>query len=229
MRKRRLLLVEDNEKILKGNKRLLEWEGYEVDAAKSLAQAREYFEKECPDAVILDIMLPDEDGLQILKKLRLNHKTVLVPVIMVTAKTTELDKVKGLDLGADDYLSKPFGVMELISRVKALLRRSASIQKKEEYEFEDIILNDSKHEVHTAQGKCDLTYKEYELLKYLIMNEGIVLTRDRLMEEIWGMDFTGESRTLDMHIKTLRQKLGPSGKLIQTVRNVGYSLNHIRD
>ena len=186
-------------------------------------------ERETPSLVLLDIMLPDEDGLQILKKLRLNHKTVLVPVIMVTAKTTELDKVKGLDLGADDYLSKPFGVMELISRVKALLRRSASIQKKEEYEFEDIILNDSKHEVHTAQGKCDLTYKEYELLKYLIMNEGIVLTRDRLMEEIWGMDFTGESRTLDMHIKTLRQKLGPSGKLIQTVRNVGYSLNHIRD
>ena len=148
---------------------------------------------------------------------------------MVSAKTTERDKVKWLVLGADDYLSKPFGVMELISRVKALLRRSASIQKKEEYEFEDIILNDSKHEVHTAQGKCDLTYKEYELLKYLIMNEGIVLTRDRLMEEIWGMDFTGESRTLDMHIKTLRQKLGPSGKLIQTVRNVGYSLNHIRD
>ena len=182
-----------------------------------------------PELVLLDIMLPDEDGLQILKKLRLNHKTVLVPVIMVTEKTTELDKVKGLDLGADDYLSKPFGVMELISRVKALLRRSASIQKKEEYEFEDIILNDSKHEVHTAQGKCELTYKEYELLKYLIMNEGIVLTRDRLMEEIWGMDFTGESRTLDMHIKTLRQKLGPSGKLIQTVRNVGYSLNHIRD
>ena len=229
MKGKRLLLVEDNEKILRGNQRLLEWEGYEVDAARTLEQAEQCFEARRPDAVILDIMLPDEDGLQILKKLRLNHKTVLVPVIMVTAKTTELDKVKGLDLGADDYLSKPFGVMELISRVKALLRRSASIQKKEEYEFEDIILNDSKHEVHTAQGKCDLTYKEYELLKYLIMNEGIVLTRDRLMEEIWGMDFTGESRTLDMHIKTLRQKLGPSGKLIQTVRNVGYSLNHIRD
>lgn len=165
-----------------------------------------------------------------MKKLRLNHSTVLVPVIMVTAKTTELDKVKmGWILVRMIYLTKPFGVMELISRVKALLRRSASIHKKEVYEFEDITLNDSKHAVHTAQGKCDLTYKEYELLKYLIMNEGIVLTRDRLMEEIWGMDFTGESRTLDMHIKTLRQKLGPSGKLIQTVRNVGYSLNHIRN
>ena len=148
---------------------------------------------------------------------------------MVTAKTTELDKVKGLDMGADDYLTKPFGVMELISRVKALLRRSASIQKKEVYEFEDIRLDDSRHEVQTSKGICDLTYKEYELLKYLIINEGLVLTRDRLMEEIWGTDFAGESRTLDMHIKTLRQKLGDSGKLIQTVRNVGYSLNHIRN
>lgn len=219
-----IYIVEDDKNIQEIESFALKNSGYEV---RGFEYAKDFYaalDEQIPDLVLLDIMLPDEDGLQILKKLRLNHKTVLVPVIMVTAKTTELDKVKGLDLGADDYLSKPFGVMELISRVKALLRRSASIQKKEEYEFEDIILNDSKHEVHTAQGKC-----EYELLKYLIMNEGIVLTRDRLMEEIWGMDFTGESRTLDMHIKTLRQKLGPSGKLIQTVRNVGYSLNHIRD
>ena len=211
-----IYIVEDDKNIQEIESFALKNSGYEV---RGFEYAKDFYaalDEQIPDLVLLDIMLPDEDGLQILKKLRLNHKTVLVPVIMVTAKTTELDKVKGLDLGADDYLSKPFGVMELISRVKA-------------YEFEDIILNDSKHEVHTAQGKCDLTYKEYELLKYLIMNEGIVLTRDRLMEEIWGMDFTGESRTLDMHIKTLRQKLGPSGKLIQTVRNVGYSLNHIRD
>ena len=226
----RILVVEDDTAISELICMNLEVTGYEVVPVLDGNEVEGTLEKEENfDLALLDIMLPDENGLQILKKLRLNHKTVLVPVIMVTAKTTELDKVKGLDLGADDYLSKPFGVMELISRVKALLRRSASIQKKEEYEFEDIILNDSKHEVYTAQGKCDLTYKEYELLKYLIMNEGIVLTRDRLMEEIWGMDFTGESRTLDMHIKTLRQKLGPSGKLIQTVRNVGYSLNHIRD
>ena len=200
--------------------------------AKGLVNGEQLFEELgnlIPDLILLDIMLPGDDGYTILAKIRQMPEVREVPVIMVTAKGAEFDKVKGLDLGADEYLTKPFGVMELISRVKALLRRSASIQKKEEYEFEDIILNDSKHEVHTAQGKCDLTYKEYELLKYLIMNEGIVLTRDRLMEEIWGMDFTGESRTLDMHIKTLRQKLGPSGKLIQTVRNVGYSLNHIRD
>lgn len=200
--------------------------------AKGFAEGAEFMEAlafDTPELILLDIMLPDEDGLQVLQKLRMNRKTVLIPVIMVTAKTTELDKVKGLDMGADDYLTKPFGVMELISRVKALLRRSASIRKKDVYEFEDIRLDDSKHEVYTSQGKCELTYKEYELLKYLIMNEGIVLTRDRIMENIWGVDFTGESRTLDMHIKTLRQKLGSSGKLVQTVRNVGYSLNHIRD
>ena len=225
----KILIVEDEPSLRELIQRSLEKERYVVETASDFHSALRKVEDYNYDCILLDIMLPDEDGLQILKKLRLNHRTVLVPVIMVTAKTTELDKVKGLDLGADDYLTKPFGVMELISRVKALLRRSASIQKKEVYEFEDITLNDSKHEVHTAQGKCDLTYKEYELLKYLIMNEGIVLTRDRLMEEIWGMDFTGESRTLDMHIKTLRQKLGPSGKLIQTVRNVGYSLNHIRN
>lgn len=224
-----IYIVEDDKNIQEIESFALKNSGYEVRGFECAKDFYGALDEQIPDLVLLDIMLPDEDGLQILKKLRLNHRTVLVPVIMVTAKTTELDKVKGLDLGADDYLTKPFGVMELISRVKALLRRSASIQKKEVYEFEDITLNDSKHEVHTAQGKCDLTYKEYELLKYLIMNEGIVLTRDRLMEEIWGMDFTGESRTLDMHIKTLRQKLGPSGKLIQTVRNVGYSLNHIRN
>ena len=203
--------------------------GFEAKGLENGTQLFEELGNLIPDLILLDIMLPGDDGYTILEKIRQMPEVRDVPVIMVTAKGAEFDKVKGLDLGADDYLSKPFGVMELISRVKALLRRSASIQKKEEYEFEDIILNDSKHEVYTAQGKCDLTYKEYELLKYLIMNEGIVLTRDRLMEEIWGMDFTGESRTLDMHIKTLRQKLGPSGKLIQTVRNVGYSLNHIRD
>ena len=224
-----IYVVEDDKNIQEIETFALANVGYEVKGFDSATDFYAALNETAPDLILLDIMLPDEDGLSIVKKLRTRQDTVLVPVIMVTAKTTELDKVKGLDLGADDYLSKPFGVMELISRVKALLRRSASIQKKEEYEYEDIILNDSKHEVHTAQGKCDLTYKEYELLKYLIMNEGIVLTRDRLMEEIWGMDFTGESRTLDMHIKTLRQKLGPSGKLIQTVRNVGYSLNHIRD
>ncbi len=224
-----IYVVEDDKNIQEIECFALKNAGYEAvgfDMAKDFYQA---LDKKLPELILLDIMLPDEDGLQVLRKLRMNKTTVLIPVIMVTAKTTEIDKVKGLDMGADDYLTKPFGVMELISRVKALLRRSVSVRQKEVYEFEDICLNDSRHEVYAGQNKCDLTYKEYELLKYLLVNAGLVLTRDRIMEEIWGTDFTGESRTLDMHIKTLRQKLGASGKLIQTVRNVGYSLNHIRN
>lgn len=224
-----IYIVEDDKNIQEIEMFALKNAGYEVKGFEMAKDFYQALDTQVPELILLDIMLPDEDGLKVLQKLRLNKSTVLIPVIMVTAKTTELDKVKGLDMGADDYLTKPFGVMELISRVKALLRRSASIQKKEVYEFEDIRLDDSRHEVQTSKGICDLTYKEYELLKYLIINEGLVLTRDRLMEEIWGTDFAGESRTLDMHIKTLRQKLGDSGKLIQTVRNVGYSLNHIRN
>lgn len=224
-----IYIVEDDKNIQEIEMFALKNAGYEVEGFETAKDFYQALDTQVPELILLDIMLPDEDGLKVLQKLRLNKSTVLIPVIMVTAKTTELDKVKGLDMGADDYLTKPFGVMELISRVKALLRRSASIQKKEVYEFEDIRLDDSRHEVQTSKGICDLTYKEYELLKYLIINEGLVLTRDRLMEEIWGTDFAGESRTLDMHIKTLRQKLGDSGKLIQTVRNVGYSLNHIRN
>lgn len=224
-----IYIVEDDKNIQEIEMFALKNAGYEVKGFEMAKDFYQALDTQVPELILLDIMLPDEDGLKVLQKLRLNKSTVLIPVIMVTAKTTELDKVKGLDMGADDYLTKPFGVMELISRVKALLRRSASIQKKEVYEFEDIRLDDSRHEVQTSKGICELTYKEYELLKYLIINEGLVLTRDRLMEEIWGTDFAGESRTLDMHIKTLRQKLGDSGKLIQTVRNVGYSLNHIRN
>ena len=147
--------------------------------------------------------------------------THLVPVIMVTAKTSELDKVKGLDSGADDYITKPFGVMELISRVKALLRRAVP-QKQALLSFDGVTVDDSKHVV-TANGvPCELTYKEYELLKFLMLNHGIVLSRDKIMERVWGFDYEGESRTVDMHIKTLRQKLGNTGSAIKTVRNVGY-------
>ena len=171
-------------------------------------------------------MLPDEDGLEILEKLRKSRETVMIPVIMVTAKTTEIDKVRGLDMGADDYISKPFGVLELIARVKALLRRSSDVLDTSYYEFEDIVLDDKKHEVQTAEGKVELTFKEYQLLKMLMQYQGMVVKRSHLMDEIWGTDFTGESRTLDMHIRTLRKKLGDSGRFIQTVRNVGYALNH---
>lgn len=224
-----IYIVEDDKNIQEIEGFALKNAGYRALGFELAADFYKALEEETPELIILDVMLPDESGLKALQKIRANKATALIPVIMVTAKTTELDKVKGLDMGADDYLTKPFGVMELISRVKALLRRSPSAAKQSMFEFADIRMDDEKHEVQTSQGKCDLTYKEYELLKYLMMNEGIVLTRNRLMEEIWGTDFAGESRTLDMHIKTLRQKLGTSGKLIQTIRNVGYSLNQVSE
>ena len=147
-----------------------------------------------------------------------------MPIILVTAKTTEIDKVKGLDIGADDYLTKPFGVMELISRVKALLRRSKSIKEDQVIKIKNVTLDSEKRTVHVDDTICELTYKEFELLKLLMVNAGIVLRREVIMMDVWGTDYEGESRTLDMHIKTLRQKLGDAGNMIKTVRNVGYKL-----
>lgn len=175
-----------------------------------------------PDLVLLDIMLPDEDGLEILKKIRNVPETRKIPVIMVTAKTTEIDKVKGLDLGADDYLTKPFGVMELISRVKALLRRSSGMDEDKFLSLGEIFLDGEKHVIYVDDELCELTYKEFELLRLLMQNRGIVLKRELIMERIWSLDYEGESRTLDVHIKTLRQKLKAAGSRIKTVRNVGY-------
>ena len=169
-------------------------------------------------------MLPNEDGLSILRRLRDSSKWNSIPVIMVTAKDTEIDKVKGLDLGADDYITKPFGIMELISRVKALLRRVQIIENKSTFQYNNIILNDEKRTVTADGNNIELTYKEYELLKLLLMNKGIVLSRNKIMEHVWGFDYEGESRTVDMHVKTLRQKLGESGKAVKTVRNVGYKI-----
>lgn len=175
-----------------------------------------------PDLILLDIMLPDEDGLSILKKIRNAPETKKIPVIMVTAKTTEIDKVKGLDLGADDYLTKPFGVMELISRVKALLRRSKGMEEEKFLTLGNISVDFEKHTVYVDDEQVELTFKEFELLKLLIQNQGIVLKRDVIMDRIWSLDYEGESRTLDVHIKTLRHKLKDSGNRIKTVRNVGY-------
>ncbi|SEW45261.1 response regulator transcription factor [[Clostridium] fimetarium] len=187
--------------------------------------AKDFFKKvaeKVPNLIILDIMLPDEDGLDILKKLRSVSETRKVPIIMITAKTTEIDKVKGLDLGADDYITKPFGVMELISRVKALLRRSADMETEKYLSLNNIFLDNEKHAVYVDNNLCELTFKEYNLLKFLMINTGIVMSRDIILDRIWGLDFEGESRTLDMHIKTLRQKLGEAGSRIKTIRNVGY-------
>ena len=196
-------------------------------AVEEFENAKSFFSRsveKVPDLVLLDIMLPDMDGLEIVKKLRSRPDTVRVPIILVTAKTTELDKVKGLDIGADDYLTKPFGVMELISRVKALLRRSRALQDDKQMVLGDITLDSERREVHVGGELCELTFKEFELLKLLMVNAGIVLHRDTSMSDVWGTDYEGESRTLDMHIKTLRQKLGEAGNMIKTVRNVGYKM-----
>ncbi len=218
-----IYVVEDDKNIREIETFALKNVGYEVEGFECAADFYERLKNRLPDLILLDIMLPDEDGLEIVKKLRESSSTKELPIIMVTAKTTELDKVKGLDIGADDYIVKPFGVMELISRVKALLRRSGTQRYGERtLSIGNVILDREKHTVHVSGKLCELTYKEYELLKLLMTNAGIVTTRETILEKVWGTDFEGESRTLDMHIKTLRQKLKEGGSMIKTVRNVGY-------
>lgn len=218
-----IYVVEDDKNIREIETFALKNVGYEVTGFECAADFFSDLESRIPDLVLLDVMLPDEDGLDIVKKLRENPATKALPIIMVTAKTTELDKVKGLDMGADDYMIKPFGVMELISRVKALLRRSgAHVHEEKTLSLGNVLLDREKHAVYVEQRPCELTYKEYELLKLLMTNAGIVTTRETILEKVWGTDFEGESRTLDMHIKTLRQKLKEGGGMIKTVRNVGY-------
>ena len=179
---------------------------------------------ETPELVLLDIMLPGEDGLTILKKLKSAAKTKDIPVIMLTAKGSEYDKVIGLDSGADDYIAKPFGMMELVSRIKAVLRRTQKNTKDTLYRIENLELDIEKHKVRVDGQDVTLTLKEFEMLEKLIKNQHIVLTRDKLLEEIWGYDFDGETRTVDVHVRTLRQKLGSAGELIETVRGVGYRM-----
>ena len=174
---------------------------------------------------LLDIMLPGEDGFSILKKLKDNETLKDVPVIMITAKTAEYDKVKGLDLGADDYICKPFGMMEFLARVKAVLRRSVSQQKEEDtLVYKELTVKRKQHQVFMKDEIIDLTLKEYSLLEYLMLNEGIVMTRDQILSRIWGYEFDGETRTVDVHIRTLRQKLKAGGEYIETVRGVGYKI-----
>ncbi len=182
-------------------------------------------EKEKPELIVLDIMLPGEDGVEILKKLRENPDTKKIPVIMATAKGTEMDKIHSLDLGADDYLVKPFGVMEMVSRIKAVLRRCGGTEKEQELlSAGDICLNRSGHIVTVEGERVTLTLKEYEILRLFLENPSMVFSREKLLSDVWGVDYMGETRTVDMHIKTLRQKLGESGKMIKTVIGVGYRL-----
>lgn len=224
-----IFCVEDDANIRKLVVYTLESTGFE---AKGFEDGKGFFEeisksKELPDLVLLDIMLPGMDGMEILTRLKNDLRTKEVPVIMATAKGAEYDKVQGLDAGADDYITKPFGMLELVSRVKAVLRRSQkhSEVSKNVIEAKGISIDLKKHEVKAGGEVITLTLKEYELLKRLLQNPNIVLTRDNLLGEIWGYDFDGETRTVDVHVRTLRQKLGEYGDRIETVRGVGYRVS----
>lgn len=223
-----IYIVEDDENIREMEGYALKNIGYEVRGFADGEALFSALSQQIPKLILLDIMLPGDDGLTILRRLRSDRATASIPIIMVTAKTTELDKVKGLDMGADDYISKPFGIMELVSRVKALLRRSQQKSQSGDrsscLSYGGIEIDDSARRVSVNGLAVDLTYKEYELLKFMMSNINIVMTRDRILSEVWGFDYEGESRTVDMHIKTLRQKLGEAGEAIKTVRSVGYKV-----
>lgn len=201
-------------------------------AAKGFERPSLFWEamgEETPQLILLDIMLPEEDGLSILKKLRQSPQTSKIPIMMLTAKGTEYDKVIGLDYGADDYVPKPFGMMELIARVKALLRRAAAVDTERDYHIGRLFLSPSRHTVKVDGKDVSLTLKEFEILSLLTENQGIVFTRDQLLSRIWGYAFDGESRTVDVHIRSLRQKLGDCGRLIETVRGIGYKMGEDAD
>ncbi len=198
--------------------------GFEAKGFADGLSMLEALKSEKPDLIVLDIMMPGKDGVDVLKEIRSNPETRTIPVIMATAKGTEMDKIQGLDSGADDYLVKPFGVMEMVSRIKAVLRRCEPEKREEVLAIGEITLSDKEHIV-TVNGKnTPLTFKEFEILKLFMINPGIVFSRDRLLSEVWGVDYLGESRTVDMHIKNLRQKLGEEGSRIETVIGVGYRM-----
>ena len=215
-----IYIVEDDDNIRELEAFAMKNSGYDTECFESSKDFYKATAKAVPDLILLDIMLPGDDGLTILKKLRDDPVTVNIPVIIISAKTTELDRVKGLDMGADDYLCKPFGVMELVSRVKARLRGKS---QSNEYRYAEILLNEDTRKEFISGKQAELTYKEFELLKTLIKCPGKAFARDYLIDTIWGHDSTG--RTLDVHIRTLRAKLGEYGKYIKTVRNVGYKLD----
>ena len=198
--------------------------GFEAKGFADGISMLEALKTEKPELIVLDIMLPGKDGVEILKGIRSNPETRKIPVIMATAKGTEMDKIQGLDTGADDYLVKPFGVMEMVSRIKAVLRRCEPDEKEEVLSIGKITLSDKEHLVIVNGEKVVLTFKEFEILKLFMSNPGIVFSRDKLLSEVWEIDYLGESRTVDMHIKTLRQKLGDAGALIETVIGVGYKM-----
>ena len=199
---------------------------FQVMGFENAASFYKRMKEQQPDLILLDIMLPDEDGVSILKKLKSRPDTENIPVIMLTAKSSEYDKVLGLDSGADDYITKPFGVMELISRVKAVIRRSDRSKGSagEVLKIGELVLDEQKHEVYARGQEVSLTFKEFELLSYLMKNRGLVLSRDKILNTIWNYEYEGESRTVDVHIGSLRQKLGTCGDFIKTIRGIGYKI-----
>lgn len=216
-----IYIVEDDESIREIETIALKNSNYIVSAFENAKEFYKKLDELVPDLILLDVMLPDESGYDIVRKLRKRPATQDIPIIMVTAKTTEMDMIKGLDGGADDYIKKPFSIMELITRVKALLRRTAKEEPKL-LKLDDLVIDHDRHVVTVNNEPVDLTYKEYELLRLLMGSQGIVMTREVIMRSVWDTDFEGETRTVDMHIKTLRHKLGDYGSRIKTVRNVGY-------
>ena len=219
MNKTLILVVEDDRPIRNLIITTLKTHDYKYLAAENGSSAILEASSHHPDIVLLDLGLPDMEGVEVIKKIRTWSN---MPIIVISARSEDMDKIEALDAGADDYLTKPFGVMELIARVKAVLRRT--MEEDKFLTLGDIFLDDEKHMVYVKDVPCSLTFKEYELLKLLLHNAGIVVTREIILERVWGIDFEGESRTLDMHIRTLRQKLGEAGSMIRTVRNVGYMI-----
>lgn len=216
-----IYIVEDDESIREIESIALKNSNYIVSAFENAKEFYKKLDELVPDLILLDVMLLDESGYDIVRKLRKRPATQDIPIIMVTAKTTEMDMIKGFDGGADDYIKKPFSIMELITRVKALLRRTAKEEPKL-LKLDDLVIDHERHVVTVNNEPVDLTYKEYELLRLLMGSQGIVMTREVIMRSVWDTDFEGETRTVDMHIKTLRHKLGDYGSRIKTVRNVGY-------
>lgn len=219
-----IYILEDDINIRQMEAYALEHSGYQTLELENSAELWQACAKELPEMLVLDLMLPgEEDGLAVLKRLRADSNLAKIPVIIVSAKDSELDLVKGLDSGADDYLTKPFGIMEFISRIKAILRRIDQTPGKQ-IVLGEIVLDDEKKQVFSQGELCHLTFKEYELLKLFLQNPNVAFSREKIMDKIWGYDYLGESRTVDMHIKSLRQKLGACGEYIKTVRAVGYKV-----
>ncbi len=219
-----IYILEDDKNIQEIESYAIKGNGYDVRAFDDAQAFDRGMQERKPDLLLLDVMLPGEDGLSVLKRIRSNKDTKELPVILVTAKDSEIDTVRGLDLGADDYLTKPFGVMELVSRIKAIMRRIRPSSDDAVLRYKNIYLDQDRRICLVDGENVELTYKEYELLRMFLFDLGIVLTREIIMETVWGTDFAGESRTVDMHIRTLRKKLKEAGSLIITVRNVGYKL-----